>query len=66
MDIETIHFEAEGLTAHVLPDTHGSFWVCITRTECSDAIYESRGWDTVEQATEDAMVMVKAGFPITF
>lgn len=66
MDIETVHFDDKGLTAHIIQDNDGSFWVCVTATESSDAIYESRGWDTVTSATEDAVVMVEAGLPIIF
>jgi hypothetical protein len=61
MDIETIQFEDKGLTAHILQDADGSFWACVTKHESEDAIYESRGWDTVAAASEDAAIMVKFG-----
>lgn len=50
MDIETVHFEDKDLTTHLLQDKDGSFWVCITTNESSDAVYESRGWETVDSA----------------
>ena len=66
MDIETIHFEDKGLTGHILEDNDGSFWVCITNSESSDAVYESRGWSTVEDAREEAIIIGNHPLPITF
>jgi hypothetical protein len=66
VDIETYHFLDKGLTAHIREDSDGSFWVCITNYESSDAVYESRGWSTVEKACEDALIIGSHPLPLTF
>lgn len=66
MDIETYHFMDKGLTAHVREDSDGSYWVCITNYETSDAVYESRGWSTVALACEEALIIGNSPLPITF
>jgi len=66
MDIETIHYEDRGLTAHVREDRDGSFYVVITNFETSDAVYESFGWSSVTNAVEEANIIATSPLPITF
>jgi hypothetical protein len=66
MDIETIHYESLGLTAHVRGDRDGSFFVVITNFESSDAVYESFGWSSVRLAVEEANIIATSPLPITF
>ena len=66
MDIETIHYESQGLTAHVREDRDGSFFVVITNYESSDVVYESYGWSSVSSAVEEANIIVNSPLPITF
>lgn len=66
MDIETIHYENLGLTAHVREDHDGSFYLVITNFETSDAVYESYGWSSVALAAEDADIIVSFPLPILF
>jgi len=66
MDIETIHYESLGLTAHICEDRDGSFSVVITNYESSDAVYESFGWSSVKLAVEEANIIVSSPLPIIF
>jgi hypothetical protein len=66
MDIETIHYEDKGLTAHVREASDGSFYLVITNYECSDAVYESFGWSSVSNAVEEANIIATSALPITF
>jgi hypothetical protein len=66
MDIETIHYESIGLTAHVREASDGSFYVVITNFESSDAVYESFGWSSVANAVEEANIIATSPLPITF
>jgi hypothetical protein len=66
MDIETIHYEDRGLTAHVCEASDGSFYVVITNFESSDAVYESFGWSSVANAVEEANMIATSPLPITF
>jgi hypothetical protein len=66
MDIQTIHYENLGLTAHVREDTDGSFYLVITKYESSDAVFESYGWESVSLAVEEANVITSNPLPITF
>ena len=66
MDIETIHYESQGLTAHVREDRDGSFFVVITNYESSDVVYESYGWSSVSSAVEEANIIANSPLPITF
>ena len=66
MDIETLHYESQGLTAHVREDRDGSFFVVITNYESSDVVYESYGWSSVSSAVEEANIIANSPLPITF
>jgi hypothetical protein len=66
MDIETLHYESLGLTAHVREDRDGSFSVVITNYERGDVVYESYGWSSVSSAVEEANIIASSPLPITF
>lgn len=66
MDIETLHFEVENLTAHIREDRDGTFYVAITRWESEDTVYESYGFPTLESAVEGARDVVACPIPLTF
>ena len=66
MDIQTIHYENLGLTAHIREDRDRSLYLVITNYQSSDAVFESYGWSSVSLAVEEANMITSNPLPITF
>jgi hypothetical protein len=66
MDIQTIHYESLGLTAHIREDRDKSFYLVITNYQSSDAVFESYGWSSISLAVEEANMITSNPLPITF